>query len=182
MTNETATFVAIKQEALPTKLIDIQKLIESAAIKGTSAQLDFQTAGCAIIQHLAKNKDIRVVRAFIAKIPESFRADSMTKWLELYAQVVVDDDDELHYDENKSCKLGLALEKPWWKAKPAVKYVPYNFVEDLNKVLERASTRYGKNCAQGTSRDDDITARDLNVLRSFIKEVGQTEYRLAKAA
>lgn len=168
-------FTAIKQDSLPTKLSDIEALIESAKVKGNETQRMYQIAGCAVIQHLAKHKDIRVVRKMLESMPESLRRDSMTKWLDLYAPITVDEEGEIHYNKDGKVQLGLALEKAWWKAKAVTVYKPFDFVAELEKLQAKARKRYD---SIDVSQGDDVTAQDLNMLNDMIVQAKQSEFRL----
>ena len=94
---------------------------EKAVTAGQSLQKTYQRIVCTYLVHLAKHKDIRVIRRMLDNMPQSLRKDSMQKFILQYGTVKAVEDENgkatYHYDGTKKLQLGLALEKAWWLAK-----------------------------------------------------------------
>lgn len=172
-TNTTTVSVPkLTQAVLPTKLADIKRLCLDAAAKGNEAQNMYQIAACAAIQHLGKHKDIRVLRNLVEGMPDGLRKDSMSKFFDLYAPVSFTDEGEMLYDAAKPVKLGEALEKSWWTAKVPQPYKPFNFVDELEKLITKSQRKLDK---IDPEKGDDLTPRDINEAKALLAKLRRND-------
>jgi hypothetical protein len=144
----------------------INKAIDDAMITVKTVQLDFQRIACSIIQHVGTHGDIRIVRNLFSKLEDSMlnRDSSMQKFFDLYASVSFDDEGEVHFDRTKATRLNAALVKPWWKALPKAKYVPYSFNALVGQLYEQGLKKLD-NMREG----DILDMEQLNAIGSLYK-------------
>lgn len=179
MTKEKEKVAApiVKADQLLSTEAEIKKAMEAAEKNAGTVQKQYQRIALSIIQHLAKNKDIRLVRRMLDKFPEGLRANSMKAFLERFGQVrFVTEGDKLKdstlevgqaiFDATKKLKLGEAIETPWYKAAKEPEYKPLDLDAMIQNVIRLADARLAK----GVSKDkgDNIDANKLRKLKALV--------------
>lgn len=173
----------VKAESLPvtdgtklyTTLKAIDEAIASASSQANDVQIEFQKIACSVIVHLGKNFDIRVFNRMLDAMPEGMRKDSMAAFFDKYSVVAFDEEGQAGINKTKGTKLGEALTNPWWKAKKAMPYVPYSFIEKLKEFKAQAEKRAKKADKQKEAgiKDnvDQVTWEQVNALTGLIRSL-----------
>jgi len=176
--DDVTNIVEVNQLLKSTK--SINEAIEKAVFKGTSLQNDYQLIVCSVLAHLNAHKDIRIVRHLIDTMPKSLNSASMVVFIETYGAVAVDDKGQLHYNKEKETNLKDAIKKAWWKAKPIEKYVPFDLLKNLQRVLNRAEKRLQEGV--DTEQGDNLNEAQVEQLRSMVNALEATPESEAQAA
>lgn len=116
-----------------------EKAQSESRLRQDTENVELQRIACSHIVHLAKHKDIRVIRKFLDEgMHDATRKDSMVAFFERYSMVVVSEEGKINVDTTKATNLGDALCTAWWKmTKPSV-YKGWVFEAELAKFLATA--------------------------------------------
>lgn len=156
----------------------IETAIETAGANASTLQIEYQKIACSIVLHLGKNSDIRVYNRLIESMPDLLRVDSMQAFFDKYSVIAFDDEGNASINKKKGTKLGEALCNPWWKAKKAQPYVPYNFLERCKVLLQAAQNKAKKADKEkeaGKKPVDSVTWAQVNALSGLIRSLESQE-------
>lgn len=156
---------------------DIAKAIVAAEKKGNSVQNEYWTIAASLLVHLAKHKDIRIIRRVIEGFPEGMRKNSMLAYFEKFGSVRVLTEEnaitfkgqkgDIVYDAKRKLNLAGALETPWWKAAKEPEYKAF----DLDKMIDNVIRLADRKMKDGVSADkgDKLDAKKLAALKALQK-------------
>lgn len=165
-TTKKAKVAIISTQELLADTKAIMASIDSAVSDTVALQRIYQVIGCSVIQHLAINKDIMLVRRLFDKMSVSLNVNSMKEFINKYAPVSFDDEGEVHYDKTRDVKLGEAMENAWWKAKAQAPYKPFDFNAELDKLLKRATSKLEK-----PKEGDEVTQEQIQAVRAVFYRI-----------
>lgn len=123
---------------------ELTKAIDTAKVAGQSYQATLHTLAVSVLNHVARHKDVRMVKYFIASQVEATRVNAIKAWFENFGPVVFDKD-EIKYVAKK-VTLSKAIALPFWKFKPEEAYQPLNVqkaIADLIKRIEHDEKKTG---------------------------------------
>ena len=123
--------------------------IEAACVafhkRGQTFQTEAHRIACSVLQHVGKHGDIRVLAKFLASFPEMSRVNAVRSWFEAFGPVAFDGNDPSFVRGGK-CRLGEAMQTPFWKFKPEAEYTPLDAaaaLENLIKKLRKDAAKTG---------------------------------------
>lgn len=152
---------------------EIAKAIVAAEKKGASLQSDYQRIAASAIVHLAKHKDIRIIRRMMEQFPEGLRRNTMLAYLERFGQVTVQNVEQekgseqvIVFDAKKKLDLNGALTTQWWKAAKEPEYKPLDLEAMINNVINLAEKRLQKGIS--ADKGDKVDAKTLAGLKALV--------------
>ena len=117
---------------------DIEAAIKAAVGMGETYQRELHKIACSVLQHMNKNKDVRVVNAFIGSVVDSVRVNALRSWFENFGALKYDVEGKcMVYDKTKTARLGEAMGNPFWKFKTEEAYVPMDVAKAVAQLLKR---------------------------------------------
>jgi hypothetical protein len=137
----------------------IKALLVDANKAQVSVNQLYQIIGVAAIQHLAKHRNLNVLKHVIEDMSPSLNIKAMQMFFIKFAPVQLDADGETFiFDETKQWNIGLAIESHWYKQAPPAKIVPFNLDAELARIVKRAGQRLAKP-VEGDNIDVDTLAK-----------------------
>jgi hypothetical protein len=128
---KAATFTLITGTA------DIEKALASIKTRGAALQQDIHKAGCSVLAHVGKHKDIRLVTKLLDAMPDMARKNAIKAWFESFGPVIFAEDGKIAYHPATSLRLGDAMAMPFWRFKPEQAYVPMNVGQALDQLIKK---------------------------------------------
>ena len=164
MTAKTTNAAAKPSVELFTSAKDILAACTRIHETGQQLQTLMHKTACSVLQHYGKNKDTRVVHAFINAIPESVRRNALLAWFNKFGAMSITEDTEnktfvvLHVKDKKTL-LGDAMAKPFWKfvAKEGAPYEPLDF----NKYIDQQIAKIMKDLEKVPAQKNEDPRRML---------------------
>jgi len=131
---------ASKVAAFP--LFTTVKQIDAAILEihttGQTLQTLMHKTACSVLNHLAKNRDIRVVQKLLLSMPESSRVNALRTWFETFGPITFDGNDAT-YAKDKPTNLAKAIGTPFWKLVPEKPYEAMDVAAAIEKLIDRLS-------------------------------------------
>jgi len=171
-TKDNMILPIVKLDTLYSSVAAINKAVTNVTNGGVAIEIELQRVALSIMVHVAKHKDIMILRHFLDKLPESTRKDSMTAFFDMFATVSFAADENTkkvvaQFDASKKLDLASASLKPWYKAtKQKQVHTPYDLLADIERVLAKATKR-----VQNKQADDRVENADVIALADFVKTV-----------
>jgi hypothetical protein len=138
---------------LLTSAASIEKAIIGIHETGQSLQATMHLVACSVLQHVGKNRDVRIMHKLFNAMPEMSRKNSLKDWFNAYGNVSIDGDDivlKSGEDANK-IKLAEAMADPFWKHSPEKDYKPLDIgaaIASLMKRIEKDTAKTGTDHSQ----------------------------------
>lgn len=184
MTKETKKVKEPVFAITASQLLKTEKAINDAEKKastnGNTVQQQYHIIAASALAHLAKNKDIRIIRRMIENFPASLRKNAMLTYLERFGQVRVLiegdllkpeykglDKGDIVFDKSKTLKLADALSTAWWTAANEPVYKPL----DTQAALGQFIAMHERRIKQGVSKEkgDNVDLKLLEKLKALHK-------------
>lgn len=163
----------------------IEMAIAKAVVAGNALQVEYQLIACSLMTHLHQHKDIRLIRNFLGSLPEGMRKKSMSVYFEKFAQVMFDDEGEVHFDKERKLDLAGALALGWWKAAKETPYIPVNLLY-IQKYIQTLLNKIDKAAAKGEVVPTEVTLTlsnlDADLKVQIAKQDEAKQEAVAKAA
>lgn len=166
---------AINHDRPVLKLIDDQKRKKSAqggqsprSSSKTNQQDDHKhkihIEALACLDHLLKHGNINVVSKFLSQDKHSKQRPLLKEWFVKFGPVNFARDDTISFSRNRITSFNAAQEEPFWKLEPPRLQQPFNFVDELDKLIGKADRRRVRPIA-GDEIDLDALTKAREILR-----------------
>lgn len=116
------------------------------------------------LQHLLKHRNINVVTKFLSQEKSTKYQELLRDWFSRYGPVKFTQDGEILFTRRAVAPFSAAQEEPFWKLGTQRQRQPFDFVEELSKLIEKADRRRVRQ-----TPDDRIDLEALDRAREILK-------------
>ena len=93
------------------------------------------------LQHVLKHRNVNVVAKFLSKEMCAKHQPALKMWFLRFGPVEFTKDDTIVFSRKPKASFSAAVEEPFWKFEIAKQQHPFDFVEELRKLVERADRK-----------------------------------------